>query len=167
MLAALTRYSAIDRDTSGTHHSRSAPPLRQVQYLLHLRTSAFAPLLYVLLQDPQNADCPARGLPPLLRDCPATRAPRRHHFLLRRGGHPRAPRPRGLHSLTPETFRPHPSQIAHAVLALWHFAQTTRVLPHCSSLQIAHELGTIRIASETVPDKCVSGLRGLPDRQIQ
>src|SRR5712692_11696280 len=81
-LVALTRYSAVALEVDGTRRSRSAPPRRQVRYLLLLHTSALAPRLCGLLRDPQNADCHAARLPPLSGGHPATRAQQRNHFLL-------------------------------------------------------------------------------------
>src|SRR5258708_5710364 len=50
-------------------------------------------------------------------------------------------------SLTPEMFRPHPSQKACAAHAEWHSGRKIRVLLRCSSLQIGLAYGAIRIGS--------------------
>src|SRR5260370_19208937 len=132
-VVAFAGYCVTDRGANHTHHPRNVPLLRRVQYLLRLRTDAFALRRCVLSQDPQDAEHPATLLPRLLSDRRATRARRRNHFLLRRGGHPGAPRIEMPHSPTPETFRPHPSQKAHPVLAIWHFVLTIQVPPHSLS----------------------------------
>src|SRR5205807_9313193 len=160
-LAALTRYNAIVPEASGTRHSRSARHGRLVQCLLHRHTNAFDPRRFALSQGLQDVDGPAGLLPPPQLDRPATRVRRQNRFLLRQGEHPRLRLLRKLHSPTPEMFRHRPSRRAYAAHAKWRPVRMLQVPLHSSSLQTAHQRGTIRIVSELVKGKNVSGLRQL------